>query len=145
MWDGSTEWWRLCRKTALTGEPAAAAQKASLVLILSKTWRYHEDPESKMESMQKKHRTFSHFQRVQGGKIDWKVITGDSYADTLAALRPIQGEKSLTRREGAENLHQVRSFKTTVHMPEKAQAAIARIISCFYVWKYFFGDSDFWS
>lgn len=107
------------------------------------TWVYHKDPESKMESMQWKHQLSPTPKRFKVGKSAGKVmatvfwdeegilllefmprkstITGETYANTLKALREAIKEK---RRGKLTSNVLLLHDNAPVHMCEKAQTAI---------------------
>src|SRR5215468_5493586 len=107
------------------------------------TWVYHRDPESKMESMQWKHKTSPTPKKFKVEKSAGKVmatvfwdekgllllefmpqkttITGQTYANTITALRESIKEKRRGRLSaGVLLLHD----NAPVHMSAKSQAAI---------------------
>ena len=111
-----------------------------------KAWVYHRDPESKMASMQWKHKTSTTPKMFRVEKSAGKVmatvfwdekgllllefmpqkttITGQNYANTITALREAIKEKRQGKLSaGVLLLHD----NTPVHMSAKSQAAIRQL------------------
>jgi len=105
-----------------------------------KTWVYHRDPESKMESMQWKHKTSPTPKKFRVEKSARKVmatvfwdekglllstITGQNYANTITTLREAIKEK---RRGKLSADVLLLHDNAPMHMSAKSQAAIRQCV-----------------
>ena len=127
----------------LSRELGAAHWGSGTLVTGDEAWLYHRDPESKMESMQWKHKTSPTPKKFRVKKSAGKVmatvfwdekglllldfmpqkttITGQTYANTITALREAIKEKRRGKLSaGVLLLHD----NAPVHMSAKSQAAI---------------------